>query len=162
MDGVLIHDGASLVFKTILLFFSALTLCIAYSYRKISGLRIFEFSILVLVVCLGLCLLVSAFDLIALYMALELQSLCRYALAALRRSSIYSTEAGLKYFVLGAVSSGLRRFGMSLIYGFTGTSQFGDLARILSAGEIPLTLSVGVAITVIALFFKVGVVPFHQ
>jgi NADH-quinone oxidoreductase subunit N len=95
-------------------------------------------------------------------MALELQSLCLYALATLKRSSIYSTEAGLKYFVLGAVSSGLRLYGISLIYGFTGSTQFGDLGIIIASGEVPLTVSLGVCLISIGLMFKVAVVPFHQ
>jgi NADH-quinone oxidoreductase subunit N len=85
-----------------------------------------------------------------------------YALAALHRSSIYSTEAGLKYFVLGAVSSGLRLYGISLIYGWTGTTQFGDLSLILAGGDMPVAFKVGVLLLFVGLFFKVGVVPFHQ
>jgi NADH-quinone oxidoreductase subunit N len=161
-DGVLILDGAASVIKVVITVRTAATLWMAYEYMQDEQMRIFEFAILVLMAALGLCLLVSAYDLIALYIALELQSLCLYALAALRRTSIYSTEAGLKYFVLGAVSSGLRLYGMSLIYGWTGTTQFGDRALVLAEGSMPTTFNVGVVLVRVGLFFKVGVVPFHQ
>jgi len=161
-DGVRIFDGASVVVKTLIMTRTAVTLWITYEYRQEAQMRIFEFAILALMVGLGLCLLVGAYDLVALYIALELQSLCLYALAALRRTSIYSTEAGLKYFVLGAVSSGLRLYGMSLIYGWTGTTQFGDRAQILAQESMPTTFKVGVVLLRVGLLFKVGVVPFHQ
>jgi NADH-quinone oxidoreductase subunit N len=161
-DGVLIFDGAAVVVKTLIIIRTAVTLWMSYEYRKEEQMRIFEFAILILMASLGLCLLVSAYDLIALYIALELQSLCLYALAAMRRTSIYSTEAGLKYFVLGAVSSGLRLYGMSLIYGWTGTTQFGDRALVLAEGSMPTTFNIGVVLLRVGLFFKVGVVPFHQ
>jgi len=161
-DGVRIYDGAAAVVKTLIMVRTAVTLWISYEYRQEAQMRIFEFAILVLMASLGLCLLVGAYDLVALYIALELQSLCLYALAALRRTSIYSTEAGLKYFVLGAVSSGLRLYGMSLIYGWTGTTQFGDRAMVLAQGSMPATFNVGVALLRVGLLFKVGVVPFHH
>merc|ERR1712072_1350267 len=161
-DGVRIYDGAAAVVKTLIMVRTAVTLWISYEYRQEAQMRIFEFAILVLMASLGLCLLVGAYDLVALYIALELQSLCLYALAALRRTSIYSTEAGLKYFVLGAVSSGLRLYGMSLIYGWTGTTQFGDRAMVLAQGSMPTTFNIGVVLLRVGLLFKLGVVPFHQ
>ncbi len=161
-DGVLVFDGGAFFAKVIILLTTAIVLSVSYRYRLVEGLRIFEFSILILVAVLGLSLMASAYDLIALYIALELQSLCLYALAALRRTSIYSTEAGLKYFVLGAVSSGLRLYGISLIYGWTGTTQFGDIALILAGGDMPIAFNVGVLLLALGLFFKLGVVPFHQ
>merc|ERR1711881_805232 len=134
------------VVKTLIMVRTAVTLWMSYEYMQEEQMRTFEFAVLVLMASLGLCLLAGAYDLIALYIALELQSLCLYALAALRRTSIYSTEAGLKYFVLGAVSSGLRLYGMSLIYGWTGTTQFGDRAMVLAQGSMPATFNVGVAL----------------
>jgi NADH-quinone oxidoreductase subunit N len=161
-DGVLVLDGAAVVVKTLVVTRTAVTLWMSYEYMQEEQMRTFEFAVLVLMASLGLCLLAGAYDLIALYIALELQSLCLYALAALRRTSIYSTEAGLKYFVLGAVSSGLRLYGMSLIYGWTGTTQFADRSLILAEGSMPTTFNIGVVLLRVGLLFKVGVVPFHQ
>jgi NADH-quinone oxidoreductase subunit N len=161
-DGVLVFDGAAVVVKTLIALLTATTLWMAYEYRQKEQMRTFEFAILILMASLGLSLLVGAYDLIALYIALELQSLCLYALAALRRTSIYSTEAGLKYFVLGAVSSGLRLYGMSLIYGWTGTTNFADRALMLGDGTMPTTFNIGVVLLRVGLLFKLGVVPFHQ
>jgi len=115
---------------------------------------------------LGLMLLVSAYDLISLYLAIELQSLSFYVLASFKKNSAFSTEAGLKYFILGAFSSGLILFGSSLIYGFSGTTNFEDLARLLS-GLSSSSLSVqaiflGLSFLAAGLLFKLAAAPFHM
>src|SRR5262252_7720835 len=108
----------------------------------------------------GMMVLVSATDLIALYLGLELMSLCLYVLAAIRRDSVRSTEAGLKYFVLGALSSGMLLYGASLIYGFTGTVSFAGIAQEAANGGIGLI--VGLVLLFAGLCFKVSAVPFHM
>jgi NADH-quinone oxidoreductase subunit N len=116
---------------------------------------------------LGMLMMISADDLIALYLGLELQSLSLYVIAAFRRDSLRSTEAGLKYFVLGALSSGMLLYGASMIYGFAGTTAFADLARVLAeetrGGALPSTgIVVGLVFLLAGLAFKVSAVPFHM
>jgi NADH-quinone oxidoreductase subunit N len=106
--------------------------------------------------------MVSAGDLMTLYMGLELQSLSLYVVAALRRDSVKSTEAGLKYFVLGALSSGLLLYGASLTYGFSGTTQFSGIIQTATAGDIPMGLLIGLVFLCAGLAFKVSAAPFHM
>jgi len=128
-------------------------------YRR--GLLRFEYPILVALSAVGMMMMVSAGDLMALYMGLELQSLALYVVAALNRDSEKSTEAGLKYFVLGALSSGILLYGASLVYGFAGSTVFSDI--IVSAeGHIPLGLLFGLTFVIMGLAFKVSAVPFHM
>ena len=128
----------------------------------------YEMVILILLAVTGLLLLVSAYDLLALYLAIELQSLSLYVLASLKRTSEYSTEAGLKYFILGAISSGLLLFGSSLIYGITGSINFADIASGIAAssyegGEATISLlAIGVVFILSGLLFKLSLAPFHQ
>jgi NADH:ubiquinone oxidoreductase subunit 2 (subunit N) len=126
----------------------------------------FEFLLLFSFSIFASLLLVSSFDLITLYLSIELQSLCFYILAASKRKSRSSSEAGLKYFILGACSSSLLLFGMSLIYGFTGSTNFGDIAKILiSLGNAELfifnSLILGFLFLLFGFFFKLTIVPFH-
>src|SRR6195256_5382300 len=120
----------------------------------------FEYSILILLATTGMMMLISAADLIALYLGLELMSLALYVVAAIDRDSVRSTEAGLKYFVLGALSSGMLLYGCSLIYGFTGTVNFIGIAKASAEGGIGLTF--GVVFLFAGLCFKVSAVPFHM
>jgi NADH-quinone oxidoreductase subunit N len=125
----------------------------------------FEFPVLLLFATLGMMLMISANDLISLYVGLELQSLALYVIAAFRRDTIRSTEAGLKYFVLGALSSGMLLYGSSLIYGFAGTTKFDGLATLFAgpSGTAPsLGLIVGLVFLIAGLAFKVSAVPFHM
>jgi NADH-quinone oxidoreductase subunit N len=122
--------------------------------------RKFEYSILILLSTAGMGMLISAGDLIALYLGLELMSLCLYVVAASSRDSARSTEAGLKYFVLGALSSGMLLYGASLIYGFTGTVSFAGIAA--AAKEPSLGLVFGLVFLFAGLAFKVSAVPFHM
>jgi len=98
-------------------------------YLKKSLLNVFEYSILLLLASISMLLLISSYDFISMYLAIEMQSLCLYVLAASKRHSEFSTEAGLKYFLLGAFSSGVLLFGCALVYGFTGLTNFEDLAK---------------------------------
>ncbi len=111
---------------------------------------------------LGMMLMISANDLIALYLGLELQSLALYVVAAINRDSQRSTEAGLKYFVLGALSSGMLLYGTSLVYGFTGHTDFDGIAAAMAAGERSLGLVFGLVFVLAGLAFKISAVPFHM
>jgi NADH-quinone oxidoreductase subunit N len=123
----------------------------------------FEFPILILFATTGMMLMVSANDLISLYLGLELQSLALYVVAAFQRDSVRSTEAGLKYFVLGALSSGLLLYGASLVYGFAGATQFGAIATVVQQSDpLPMGLIFGIVFVAAGLAFKVSAVPFHM
>ena len=128
-----------------------------------SGAVRFEQPVLMLFAALGMMLMVSANDLISLYMGLELQSLSLYVLAAIRRDSLRATEAGLKYFVLGALSSGMLLYGCSLIYGYTGYTGFDMIAeQVLAAPDTNVGLIVGLVFLIAGLAFKVSAAPFHM
>jgi NADH-quinone oxidoreductase subunit N len=122
----------------------------------------FEYTVLVLLAVLGMLLMISANDLMALYIGLELQSLALYVVAAFQRDSVRSTEAGVKYFVLGAVASGMLLYGASLVYGFVGSTGFGAIAQALTGGTPGLGAVVGMVFVVAGLAFKVAAVPFHM
>ena len=123
----------------------------------------FEYPVLILFATVGMMMMVSANDLMALYMGLELQSLSLYVVAAFRRDTLRSSEAGLKYFVLGALSSGLLLFGASLVYGFVGSTNFTALASALAGTETPaIGLVFGLAFVAAGLAFKISAVPFHM
>ena len=128
-----VHDGFSRFVKLILLASAALSLMLSWSYLWQENLEKPEYTVLVLFATVGMMLMVSANDLLSLYVGLELQSLALYVLAAFRRDDAKSSESGLKYFVLGALSSGLILYGISMIYGFAGTTQFGPLVKMLGA-----------------------------
>jgi NADH-quinone oxidoreductase subunit N len=121
----------------------------------------FEYPVLILLASTGMMMMVSANDLIALYLGLELQSLSLYVLAAFKRDSGRATEAGLKYFVLGALSSGMLLYGASMIYGFAGSTNFAQIATALN-GQASIGLVVGIVFLSAGLAFKVSAVPFHM
>jgi len=121
-----------------------------------------EFSLLVLLAVVGMMLMISANDLMSLYMAVELQSLPLYVVAAMRTNSLRSSEAGLKYFLLGALSSGILLYGASLVYGFAGTTSFEGIAAAISAGDLPVMFVIGMVFMISGLAFKVSAAPFHM
>jgi NADH-quinone oxidoreductase subunit N len=147
--------------KVLILLGSALALLMAQEFLRSEGLAKFEFPVLVLLATVGMMLMVSASSFIALYMGLELQSLALYVLAAFHRDSLRSTEAGLKYFVLGALSSGMMLYGISLIYGFTGSTDFAAVAHAVSHGS-SIGVIFGIVFLISGLAFKVSAVPFHM
>ncbi|WP_395539759.1 NADH-quinone oxidoreductase subunit NuoN [Neotabrizicola sp. sgz301269] len=159
--GMFVDDPFARFAKIIILVSSAAVLMMSESYMSRRGLLRFEFPILVTLAVLGMCMMVSAGDLMALYMGLELQSLALYVVAALRRDSVKSTEAGLKYFVLGALSSGLLLYGASLVYGYAGTTLFSGILSTLG-GELPLGLLIGLVFMLAGLAFKISAAPFHM
>jgi NADH-quinone oxidoreductase subunit N len=133
-------------------------------YVKNEGMARFEFPVLIVLATLGMMMMISANDLMSLYLGLEMQSLALYVVAAFKRDSVRATEAGLKYFVLGALSSGMLLYGISLIYGFGGSTNFSQLADVLrtSSSVPPIGLVVGIVFLIAGLAFKISAVPFHM
>lgn len=159
--GMFIDDAFSRFAKVVILLSAAAILLMSEGYMARRGLLRFEYPILIALAAVGMMMMVSAGDLIALYMGLELQSLSLYVVASLRRDSVKSTEAGLKYFVLGALSSGLLLYGASLVYGFAGTTSFSGIIE-AAQGETPLGLLFGLVFVMAGLAFKVSAAPFHM
>ncbi|MGX9353790.1 NADH-quinone oxidoreductase subunit NuoN [Roseobacteraceae bacterium S113] len=160
--GLFVNDGFARLSKVIILVSAAAVLVMSQGYMAKRGLLKFEYPVLIILAVVGMMVMVSAGDLITLYMGLELQSLSLYVIAALRRDSAKSTEAGLKYFVLGALSSGLLLYGASLIYGYAGTTLFSGIIQTAQAGEVSLGLLFGLVFLIAGLGFKVSAVPFHM
>jgi NADH-quinone oxidoreductase subunit N len=158
--GSFILDDFARFLKILALIGSVVTLVLSVEYLADSSRRIFEYSILVLLSTLGMMVLISAGDLIMLYLGLELMSLALYVLAASNRDNVKSTEAGLKYFVLGALSSGMLLYGASLIYGFSGTVSFAGVAAAVKTGSIGIVF--GLVFLLAGLCFKISAVPFHM
>ena len=160
-NGSLIVDGVSQFAKVVIYIAAALVIALGQGYFDRVGNRRFEFPILVTLSALGMSMMVSAGDLIALYIGLELQSLAMYVMAAFRRDDAKSSEAGLKYFVLGALSSGLLLYGISLVYGFAGSMNFAAISE--NAVANPSTgLIFGLVFVISGLAFKVSAAPFHM
>ncbi len=160
-NGSLIVDGVSQFAKVVIYIAATLVIVLGQGYFDRVGNRRLEFPILVTLSALGMSMMVSAGDLIALYIGLELQSLAMYVMAAFRRDDEKSSEAGLKYFVLGALSSGLLLYGMSLVYGFAGSMNFMDIADSASANP-NVGLIFGLVFVIAGLAFKVSAAPFHM
>ena len=158
--GSFIVDEFARFLKILALLGSAAAIVMSIDYAKREGQERFEYSVLILLSTLGMLMLISAADLIALYLGLELMSLPLYVVAASYRSSLRATEAGLKYFVLGALSSGMLLYGASLIYGFTGTVSFAGIAH--AAGQGGIGLIFGIVFLFAGFCFKVSAVPFHM
>src|SRR5580693_714991 len=132
--GMFVTDAFALFMKALVLIGSAVTILMGMRYNEDQGIARFEFPVLVLLATTGMMVMISANDLITLYVGLELQNLALYVVASFNRDSVRSSEAGLKYFVLGALSSGMLLYGASLVYGFTGTTAFEDLTKLLAGG----------------------------
>lgn len=158
--GSFIVDNFARFLKVVALVGSAATLLISFGYLADHSRRIFEYAILILIATVGMMVLISAGDLIMLYLGLELMSLSLYVVAASDRDSVKSTEAGLKYFVLGALASGMMLYGMSLIYGFTGTVSFAGIAATVKTGSVGVVF--GLVFLLVGLCFKISAVPFHM
>ncbi len=160
--GMFIDDEFSRFAKSVMLISSSIMLVLSQNYLKRNNLYKFEFPILITLAVVGMMMMVSAGDLMALYMGLELQSLALYVVAAFRRDSLRSTEAGLKYFVLGALSSGLLLYGASLVYGYAGTTNFAGIASTITDGDIGLGLLFGLVFMCTGMAFKISAAPFHM
>src|SRR6201997_4482116 len=158
--GSFIVDDFARFLKIVTLIGSITTLVLSTEFLSDPSRRMFEYSILVLLSTLGMMVLISAGDLIALYLGLELMSLALYVVASSNRDNAKSTEAGLKYFVLGALSSGMLLYGASLIYGFSGTVSFAGIAAAVKTGSVGLVF--GLVFLLAGLCFKISAVPFHM
>src|SRR5258706_9610317 len=166
-NGMFVSDMMASVLK--MCTYVAVAACLVYprTYLADRGLYRGEYFVLVLFATLGMMVMISASHFLTLYLGLELMSLCLYSLVALDRDSAVSTEAAMKYFVLGALASGLLLYGMSMVYGATGTLEIAAVAKktaLVAQGEDPLkfVLAFGLVFIVSGLAFKVGVVPFHM
>jgi NADH-quinone oxidoreductase subunit N len=159
--GAFIDDAFSRFAKVAILLSAAAVLVLSQDFMTRHGLFRFEYPLLVALAVVGMMMMVSAGDLMALYMGLELQSLSLYVVAALRRDSVKSTEAGLKYFVLGALSSGMLLYGCSLVYGYAGTTLFSGITA-AAEGGVGLGLLFGLVFVLAGMAFKVSAAPFHM
>ena len=159
--GMFVDDAFSRVAKIVILLSAAAILLMGEGYAARRGLLRFEYPLLIALAVVGMMVMVSAGDLMALYMGLELQSLSLYVVASLRRDSLKSTEAGLKYFVLGALSSGLLLYGASLVYGFAGTTLFSGIIA-ATQSDLSLGLLFGIVFLLAGFAFKVSAAPFHM
>jgi NADH-quinone oxidoreductase subunit N len=158
--GSFIVDDFARFLKLLALAGSAGTIIVSFDYLRAEKQQKFEYPVLILLSTVGMMMLISANDLIALYLGLELMSLSLYVVASSNRDSVRSTEAGLKYFVLGALSSGMLLYGASLVYGFTGTVSFSGIAQAASHGGLGLIF--GLVFLFVGFCFKISAVPFHM
>lgn len=162
-NGLFVMDGFAAYAKILILIGSVTTLLMARPYLTKERLFRFEFPVMIVFATLGMLMMVSANDLMSLYLGLETASLSFYVLAAFRRDNAKSSEAGLKYFVLGALSSGLLLYGTSLVYGYAGATRFDLLAlQLTQDGGVPTGVVIGMVFVCAALIFKVSAVPFHM
>lgn len=162
-NGLFVTDSFAVFMKLLVLTASALSIIVSMNYLEKEQIARFEYPVLIVFATLGMMGMVSANNLISLYVGLELQSLSLYVIAAFRRDFAKSSEAGLKYFVLGALSSGLLLYGASLVYGFAGTTDFTRLAEVFrGAGTPSLGVIVGMVFVAAGLAFKISAVPFHM
>jgi NADH-quinone oxidoreductase subunit N len=163
-DGLIVTDGFTRFLKVLILVAAALTLLMTFDDFGRAKLMLFEYPVLVLLATLGMLMMVSANDLMALYLGLELQSLALYVIAAFKRDDVRSSEAGLKYFVLGALSSGMLLYGASMLYGVTGSTGYDAIAAAVKADGMAsnVGLIVGLVFVLVGLAFKISAVPFHM
>ncbi|RUP10094.1 NADH-quinone oxidoreductase subunit NuoN [Hyphomicrobium sp.] len=162
--GAFVSDSFTRFLKIVILIGAALTLLMTFDSFSRAKLLLFEYPVLVLLATLGMLMMVSANDLIALYLGLELQSLALYVVAAFKRDDVKSSEAGLKYFVLGALSSGMLLYGASMLYGVTGSTSYATIAAAAKMPEMAtnIGLTFGLVFVLVGLAFKVAAVPFHM
>jgi NADH-quinone oxidoreductase subunit N len=161
-NGAFVDDGFARFAKVLMLWASAIMLLLSQDYLRRNDMFKFEYPILIALATVGMMMMVSAGDLMALYMGLELQSLALYVIAAFRRDSLKSTEAGLKYFVLGALSSGMLLYGASFVYGYTGTTNFEGIASTIQDGKMELGMIFGLVFLCVGMAFKISAAPFHM
>ena len=161
LNGMFVMDQFAGIVKLMLLGGLVASVALSIRYVETEKFARFEYPILILFSGLGMLLMVSAHDLLSLYMGLELQSLALYVLASIRRDDVRSSEAGLKYFVLGAISSGLLLFGASLVYGYTGSTNFSIIGQTL-AEQVTVGPLIGMVFLFAGLAFKISAAPFHM
>jgi NADH-quinone oxidoreductase subunit N len=163
-NGAFVMDSFAALMKVLTFVATAIAIIMSQGFMKLEKLARFEYAVLLLLAAAGMGMMISANDLIALYMGIELQSLALYVVAAINRDSLRSTEAGLKYFVLGALSSGMLLYGASLIYGFSGSTNFVEIAAAFQPqdGVLPMAQVLGLVFLLAGLAFKISAVPFHM
>jgi NADH-quinone oxidoreductase subunit N len=163
-EGGFLVDGFGRFMKGLTLAGSAGALLLSFDYMRETRSQRFEYPVLVLLATAGMMMMISANDLMALYLGLELQNLALYVVAAIRRDDVRSSEAGLKYFVLGALSSGMLLYGASLVYGFTGSTSFAAIAAAakVTTAATDIGLIVGLVFLLVGIAFKISAVPFHM
>ena len=162
-NGLFVMDAFGVFMKVLILVAAALSVLLALGFNEREKMARFEFPVLMLFATLGMLMMVSANDLISLYVGLETQSLALYVIAAFRRDNTKSSEAGLKYFVLGSLSSGMLLYGASMVYGFAGTTSFDKIAALFASGAYPSAgVIIGLVFVVAGLAFKISAVPFHM
>ena len=161
--GMFVADGFGVFMSVLVLLGAAFSIVMAMGFNEREGVARFEFPVLVVLATTGMLMMITANDLISLYIGLELQNLPLYVIASFQRDQTRSSEAGLKYFVLGALSSGMLLYGASLVYGFAGTTNFDVMARMFDqANGISIGLVTGIVFVAVGLAFKVSAVPFHM
>lgn len=162
-QGAFISDAFSVLMKSLVLASALVVLMISRKSLASEDIAQYEYPILILFAVVGMMVMISANDLISLFMGLELQSLSLYVLTALRRDNVKASEAGMKYFVLGALSTGLLLYGCSLMYGYMGTTNFDAMATILKETKVgSLPMMFGLVFLIAGLVFKISAVPFHM
>ena len=169
-NNLLCIDPLVLNVKVVLLVTIISCLLVSFNYIKNEKLSLFEYNILILISVIGLICFVSAYDFVSFYLALELQSLCFYILASFKKDSAFSTESGIKYFILGALSSGFLLFGMSLIYGAIGSTNFEVILKSLAlvnyneffSDSCVCRVVMGSVFILISILFKLTAAPFHM
>jgi NADH-quinone oxidoreductase subunit N len=161
-SGAFVLDPFARLMKFLTLLGSGVAIVMSAGFARKEGWERFEYPVLIVLATAGMMMMISATDLISLYVGLELQSLAIYVVAAINRNSLRSTEAGLKYFVLGALSSGMLLYGASLIYGFTGQTGFAAIASAVAQQGVSVGLVFGLVFLIAGLAFKVSAVPFHM
>ncbi|MBN9064912.1 MAG: NADH-quinone oxidoreductase subunit NuoN [Rhizobiales bacterium] len=160
--GAIILDPFARVMMVLTLIGSGVALVMAVRFASHAGFYSFEYPVMILLSTVGMMLMISAHNMIGLYLGLELQNLGLYVLAAFHRDNLRSTESGLKYFVLSSLSSGLLLYGITLVYGYTGSVGFHEIAAALSAGPRSIGLLFGIVFVLAGLIFKISAVPFHM
>ena len=161
-DGMLRTDAFAEYMKSLVLMGSFAAIFMSITPLESDDMNKPEFSLLVMLSLVGMMLMISANDLMSLYMAVELQSLPLYVIAAMRTNSLRSSEAGLKYFLLGALSSGMLLYGASLVYGFAGTTSFAGISAVLDKSPLPAAFIIGMVFMLTGVAFKVSAAPFHM
>ena len=161
--GMFVTDAFALFMESLVLVGSATTILMGLRYNEEQKIARFEFPVLIMLATTGMMVMISANDLITLYVGLELQNLALYVTASSDRDSARSSEAGLKYFVLSGLSSGILLYGLSFVYGFAGTTAFADLAHLFTGNaSVSPGVMVGLAFVIAGLAFKISAVPFHM
>ncbi|WP_288956433.1 NADH-quinone oxidoreductase subunit N, partial [uncultured Devosia sp.] len=161
-NGLFIVDSFGRFMKVLVIVGAVLALVLAHHNDEENGLHKYEYSVLAVLATLGMMIMVSANDLMSLYIGLELQSLSLYVMAAIKRDDSRATEAGLKYFVLGALSSGMLLYGASMVYGFTGHTNLSEIVVAIASEGRSIGLIFGMVFLLAGVAFKISAVPFHM